>query len=189
MLFRKDILFLTKPLYEGEFSRKTSRPPTLPDFLRFHAATSNGKIQEEVTYNSLNTFAEWFFADFNRITDTPRNDDDQREICDVSASYRLWKAPISRSSMGPGILSEEGLVVNFRRPKHLFTERDARRLLRTPWTEDGINPVLEPVQCWNYSGAGINSAGMSPVPRRVQCWNKSSGRQPSSIATDTLSKL
>ena|SRR3954462_8860986 len=50
MLFRKDFLFLTKPLYESEFSGKTWKPPTLAtvkDFLRFHAATSKGKIQEE----------------------------------------------------------------------------------------------------------------------------------------------
>jgi len=69
---------------------------TVKDFLRFQAATSKGKIQEEVTCDSLNTFAEWFFAGFSRV----------------------------------------------RRPKHLFTERDARRLLRTPWTED--DPIFIP---------------------------------------------
>jgi hypothetical protein len=33
-------------------------------------------------------------------------------------------------------------VVNIRRPKHLFTERDLNRLLRTPWTED--DPIFIP---------------------------------------------
>jgi hypothetical protein len=30
-------------------------------------------------------------------------------------------------------LSKEGVVVHITRPKHNFTERDVRRLLRTPW--------------------------------------------------------
>jgi hypothetical protein len=78
---------------------------TVKDFLRFQAATSKGKIQEEVTCDSLNTFAEWFFAGFSRVTDTPTNDDDRREIYDVSTSYRLWKAPISPSPVGPESLA------------------------------------------------------------------------------------
>jgi hypothetical protein len=88
------------------------------DFLRFHAATSKGKIQEEVTCDSLNTFAEWFFAGFSRVTDTPTNDDDRREIYDVGTSYRLWKALISPSSMGP-----ESLVR--RRPRGQYQEAKA----------------------------------------------------------------
>ena len=69
MLFRRAFLLPTKPLYESWFSRKTRRLrtfATVKDFLRFHAATSKGKIQEEVTCDSLNTFAEWFFAGFTR---------------------------------------------------------------------------------------------------------------------------
>ena len=49
---------------------------TVKDFLRFHAATSKGKIREEISCDSLNTFAEWFFAGFSRVTDTPISDDD-----------------------------------------------------------------------------------------------------------------
>ena len=41
------------------------------DFLRFHAATSKGKIQEEVTCDSLNTFAEWFFASSQSSMSSP----------------------------------------------------------------------------------------------------------------------
>ena len=62
---------------------------TVKDFLRFHVATSKNKIQEEVTCDSLNTFAEWFFAGFSRVTDTPTNDDDRREIYDISTSSSI----------------------------------------------------------------------------------------------------
>jgi hypothetical protein len=40
------------------------------DFLRFKAAAGKGMIVEQTTYDSLNTFAEWFFAGFTRVTDT-----------------------------------------------------------------------------------------------------------------------
>ena len=169
----------------GRVLRKNVEAPDLAavkDFLRFHAATSNGKIQEEVTCNSLNTFAEWFFAGFSRATDTPTNDNDRREIYDVSASYRLWKAPISPSSMGP-----ESFV---RRTSWSISGGQSIFLLNemlTCYVPRGRR--MESIRCWNQSGAGINSAGMSPVLEQVQCRNKSSGRQPSSIATDTLSKL
>jgi len=36
-------------------------------------------------------------------------------------------------------------VVHIEKPKHLFTKRDARRVLRTPWTED--DPIFIP-QCY-----------------------------------------
>ena len=52
---------------------------TVKDILRFHAAMSKGNIQGELTYDSFNTFTEWFFAGFSRMTDTPTNDDDRRE--------------------------------------------------------------------------------------------------------------
>jgi hypothetical protein len=45
---------------------------TVKDFLRFHAAVSKGKIKEKITPNSLNTFTEWFFAGFSRVTDTQK---------------------------------------------------------------------------------------------------------------------
>jgi len=43
---------------------------TVKDFLRFKAAAGKGMIAEQTTYDSLNTFAEWFFAGFTRVTDT-----------------------------------------------------------------------------------------------------------------------
>ena len=53
---------------------------TVKDFLRFHAAASKGKITEKITTDSLNTFAEWFFAGFSRVTDTQTDADDRSEV-------------------------------------------------------------------------------------------------------------
>ena len=52
---------------------------TLKDFFRFHAATSKGKIVEKMTSDSLNTFAEWFFTGFSRVTGTPTDALDRHE--------------------------------------------------------------------------------------------------------------
>jgi hypothetical protein len=57
---------------------------TVKDFLRFHAAASKGKIKEKITTDSLNTFAEWFFAGFSRVTDTQTDADHRSEVYDVS---------------------------------------------------------------------------------------------------------
>jgi hypothetical protein len=35
-------------------------------------------------------------------------------------------------------LTEEGLVVNIRKPKHLLPKRDVYRLLQTLWTQDNL---------------------------------------------------
>ena len=57
---------------------------TVKDFLRFHTATSRGKIVEKPTADSVNTFAEWFFAGFTRITGTPTDEEDRSEVYKVS---------------------------------------------------------------------------------------------------------
>src|ERR1700722_9524350 len=40
---------------------------TVKDFLRFKAAAGKDMIAEQTTCDSLNTFAEWFFAGFTRV--------------------------------------------------------------------------------------------------------------------------
>jgi hypothetical protein len=50
---------------------------TVKDFLRFKAAAGKGMIAEQTTCDSLNTFAEWFFAGFTRVTDTEINKEDR----------------------------------------------------------------------------------------------------------------
>jgi hypothetical protein len=60
---------------------------TAKDFLRFYIATSRGKIDdsERPTADSINIFAEWFFASFTRITSTPIVKEDRSEVYNVNA--------------------------------------------------------------------------------------------------------
>jgi hypothetical protein len=57
------------------------------NFLRFYIATSRGKIDENERpwADSVNTFAERFFAGFTRITGTPTDEGDGSEVYDESA--------------------------------------------------------------------------------------------------------
>ena len=62
--------------------------PTIKDFLRFVIATSRGIIddrQKKVTVDSMNTFAEWFFAGFARVTGNRINEEDRCAVYNVSA--------------------------------------------------------------------------------------------------------
>ena len=63
---------------------------TVKDFLRFHAAASKGKIKEKINPDSLNTFAEWFFAGFSRVTETQTDTDDRSEVYDVNTLRCIW---------------------------------------------------------------------------------------------------
>lgn len=59
---------------------------TIKDFLRFHVAISRGRIDDKrITVDSVNTFAEWFFAGFARVTGNLINEEDRRAVYDVSA--------------------------------------------------------------------------------------------------------
>ena len=79
-----DIGYTTRPrrLREGV------PPPdlaTIKDFLRFHVAISRGRIDDErITVDSVNTFAEWYFAGFARVTGNLVNEEDRRAVYDVS---------------------------------------------------------------------------------------------------------
>lgn len=73
-------------------SLQESLPPldlvTIKDFLRFIIATSRGIIddgQKKVTVDSMNTFAEWFFAGFARVTGNRIDEEDRCAVYDVSA--------------------------------------------------------------------------------------------------------
>ncbi len=60
---------------------------TIKDFLRFIVATSRGIIddkQKKVTVDSINTFTEWFFAGFARVTGNRIDGEDRRAVYDVS---------------------------------------------------------------------------------------------------------
>lgn len=61
---------------------------TIKDFLRFIVATSRGIIddgQKKVTVDSMNTFAEWFFAGFARVTGNRIDEENRCAVYDVSA--------------------------------------------------------------------------------------------------------
>ena len=61
---------------------------TIKDFLRFKASVSEGRIDKErerTTPDSLNAFAEWFFAGFARVSGNPIPKEDKQEVYDVSA--------------------------------------------------------------------------------------------------------
>jgi hypothetical protein len=60
---------------------------TVKDFLRFYISTSRGKIDEDErpTADSVNAFAEWFFAGFTHLTATPTDEADRSEVYNVSA--------------------------------------------------------------------------------------------------------
>jgi len=60
---------------------------TIKDFLRFIASVSDGIIDDEtelVTADSMNTFAEWFFAGFARVTGNRIEEQDRRAVYSVS---------------------------------------------------------------------------------------------------------
>ncbi|KAL2046205.1 hypothetical protein N7G274_001652 [Stereocaulon virgatum] len=61
---------------------------TIKDFLRFIASVSDGIIDDEyklVTADSLNTFAERFFAGFAQVTGNRIGEEDRRAVCSVSS--------------------------------------------------------------------------------------------------------
>lgn len=72
---------------------------TVKDFLRFHAAASRGKIEERITADSTNAFAEWFFAGFSRVTGTPTDEEEKSKVYKVNQSL---KRSAVRLTMGSG---------------------------------------------------------------------------------------
>ena len=53
-------------------------------FLRFQAFEMRGNIDERSIDESLNSFTEWFFAGFTRMTGTGVNETERREVYNVS---------------------------------------------------------------------------------------------------------
>lgn len=65
-------------------------PPVLATvkvFFRFYVAISRGKIVTQPTADSVNTFAEWFFAGFTRVTGTSTDAQERSKVYHVS--YRI----------------------------------------------------------------------------------------------------
>ncbi|KIW99701.1 uncharacterized protein Z518_11114 [Rhinocladiella mackenziei CBS 650.93] len=123
---------------------------TIKDFIRFYAATSDPRIDEEVsTVDSLNTVAEWFFAGFARVTKTEIKEEDRKEVYDFVRTT----------------LVEEGLAVNKHRPKYNFTVEVLTLVQITLWTKDDLifiperyriqTTFITNVYCW--TGARISA--------------------------------
>jgi len=76
----------------GAQSLRKGLPPldlaTIKDFLRYIASVSDGLIDTKglVTTDSLNTFGEWFFAGFARVTGNRIEAEDRHSVYDVSTS-------------------------------------------------------------------------------------------------------
>ena len=74
----------------AQILRKGLSPPNLAaikDFFRFIVATSTGFINpegERVTVDLLNTFTEWFFTGFGRVTGNRIEADDRSAVYNVS---------------------------------------------------------------------------------------------------------
>jgi len=68
---------------------ETGVPPldlaTLKDFVRYKVSVSQGIIDDKgrPTADSMNTFEEWFFAGFARITGNTYTEEDRQELYKV----------------------------------------------------------------------------------------------------------
>lgn len=102
-----EVLFVDDTAVDASYiiearSLREGLPPldlaTIKDFLRFIVATSRGNIDDEqkkVTVDSMNTFAEWFFAGFARITGNRIDKDDRCAVYDVSTCQSGRQCPQS----------------------------------------------------------------------------------------------
>ncbi len=74
----------------GAKSLRKGLPPldlaTIKDFLRYIASVSDGLIEIKglVTADSLNTFGEWFFAGFARVTGNRIEAEDRHSVYDAT---------------------------------------------------------------------------------------------------------
>lgn len=74
---------------------------TVKDFLCFHISTSRGKFVVQPTVDSVNAFAEWFFAGFTQATETLREPAAllQNPLLSTPASYYATQVATARSKV------------------------------------------------------------------------------------------
>lgn len=81
---------------------------------RFHPIPRRGKIVELPTADSVNTFAEWFFAGFTRVTGTQTNAEDRSELekgdGDRKPSEDDIVSTLSRRKCAESVSWDEGMV-------------------------------------------------------------------------------
>ncbi|KAI9767321.1 MAG: hypothetical protein M1840_005730 [Geoglossum simile] len=100
----------------------------------------------------LNTYVEWFFAGFTRVIGTPTDKKKRSEVFNVRRT-----------------LTKEGVIVNKRKPKHLFGKEDLTEILLTLWTKDDLIFIHERnkvqftfifhVYCWTGARLGAFFTG------------------------------
>ncbi|KAK5069138.1 hypothetical protein LTR64_008709 [Lithohypha guttulata] len=95
----------------------------LKDFLRYKASIAKGRITDKMTTDSLNTFAEAFFAGFQRYTGNIVSEEDRSEV------YNWVRS----------LLVQEGVVQVGKMIKYNCTDKDVYHLLSTVWTNDHVN--------------------------------------------------
>ena len=61
----------------------------LKDFLRFLASMMQDKIEERATDESLNSFADWFFTEFTRVTETMIGENERSDVYNISSQRIL----------------------------------------------------------------------------------------------------
>ncbi|KAN0085538.1 AdoMet-dependent rRNA methyltransferase [Elaphomyces granulatus] len=105
---------------------------TVKDFLRFYVAISKGKLDKRSTVDSVNTYAEGFFAGFSRVTGTPTDKEERSEVYNVCMRT----------------LTKEGLIVKKMKPKHNFGKEDLTKALLTLWTKDDLIFIHERNRHW-----------------------------------------
>ncbi|KAI9807092.1 MAG: hypothetical protein M1825_005809 [Sarcosagium campestre] len=138
-------------------SKPSSLRPGLPtldvaimkDSFRFYALGTDGRLDDRMTADSLNSQAERFFAGFTRITGSIVTEQDRSHI------YNWVRKP----------LLKDRHVVNKRKARHLFGNKEVIEFSRTFWTIDEDSfihprnkvqvPFLISVYCW--TGARIGS--------------------------------
>ncbi|KAI9765370.1 MAG: hypothetical protein M1840_007450 [Geoglossum simile] len=126
---------------------------TVKDFLRFYIATSREMLDHRSTVDSVNTYVEWFFAGFTRVTGTPIDKEKRSEVFNW-----VWRT-----------LTKEGVIINKRKPKHLFGKEDLTEILITLWTKDDLIFIHEQnrvqftfifhVYCWTEARLGAFFTG------------------------------
>jgi hypothetical protein len=148
---------------------------TVKDFLRFHAATSRGKIDEEerLTANSLNAFAEWFFAGVTWITGTRQT----REIGARSITWVLFLEgignSISQSPVGPENAGSRGPGGEQEETAAQFLRTQPHPHLGPRTTRFHPRPILPPVHL-HFPGLLLDwSQNQCVLYERAPLWGES----------------
>ncbi|KAI9764758.1 MAG: hypothetical protein M1840_008027 [Geoglossum simile] len=119
---------------------------TVKDFFHFYIATSQGMLDHQSTIDS-------FFTGFTCVTETPTDKEEKSEVFNW-----VWRT-----------LTKEGIIMNKKKPKHLFGKENLTEILVTLWTKDDLIFIHEQnrvqftfifhVYCWTGARLGAFFTG------------------------------